>query len=664
VIAVASARTVDPVAAATYFVERLGFTAFPVYGARGGKCLCGDPHDGVGKHHAPENIGKHPATPQGFKNATSDMRMIRTFLGNPGTPNYGLNAPVDVLAIDVDGPDGLAHWAELERLYGPLPVTLTTLTANGRHYFFAWPANAGAMPTGKLFGFVTRRHDDGYVIGPGSVHVSGVVYDTLRQSNGMPYDIVEFPATWVEAAQGRRADNVITIGRRLPQVGERHDWLRDTARLYAGTVRDPDALKAAVMAENAKLAVPKSEAAVDAAIGKVLARFPADPTEPDPETGAPVRSSPEDVAFEILGASTSGAFPDPPAAIAFEGLCGDVVASLAAQTDASEAGLLATFLTMAGGVLAVRGYYHGDHPSGVMTTLVGNSSTGRKGTTTVAVWDALLSGMGAQYEQRFDGLNSGEGLVFALQEMQKGGAHAHAIMVEEEFSRILTVTRREGSTLDSQLRVAFDARPLQVRTRAKAANLRVDVPYCLAALCGITPKELKSLLTQVSLSNGSANRWLWVPVERREVHASGTSAYQLPYEVAQELRAAHEAAAPGGARVATSGAAAEILNAYGEFLTGLEGTAGDLSRRFNVIAFRLALTHAALERSWTVEQRHVDRSIALTEYARSGLYWVFGSSTGAAGADHLARRLADAGRLSGSDTYRLLTSSGRAGRWA
>ena len=167
-------RVVDPVAAATYFVEQLGFTAFPVWGSSGGKCFCGDPHDGKSKpgklSRGPDNIGKHPATERGFKDATADVAKIRTFLANRGTPNYGLNAPLGVMAVDVDGPTDLARWQELQATYGPLPVTLTTTTANGRHYFYRWPDAVGPMPTGKLFGYVVRRHDDGYVIGPGSIH--------------------------------------------------------------------------------------------------------------------------------------------------------------------------------------------------------------------------------------------------------------------------------------------------------------------------------------------------------------------------------------------------------------------------------------------------------------------------------------------------------------
>src|SRR4051794_32054540 len=105
VTAAAAPSRIDPVAAATYFVGTLGCLAFPVWGSVRGVCACGDPHDGTAKW-GPDNVGKHPATVHGFKDGTSDLVKITTFLQNPGTPNYGLSAPDGVLAVDVDQAEG------------------------------------------------------------------------------------------------------------------------------------------------------------------------------------------------------------------------------------------------------------------------------------------------------------------------------------------------------------------------------------------------------------------------------------------------------------------------------------------------------------------------------------------------------------------------------
>lgn len=630
-------------AAATYFVQELGCTAFPVYGSRDGKCLCGDPHNGSKEGRGPDNLGKHPATVKGFHDATDDVAKIRTFLGNPGTPNYGLNPPEGVLAIDVDGTDGLAEWEALQHRYGPLPVTLTTTTAHGRHYFYRWPERYGPMPDGKLFGFVVRRRGDGYVLGPGSIHPTGVIYDTLRQSSGHPYPIAELPKTWARAALEKPLIRV-SAGETLPEVGGRHDWLRDKARLYAGTVRDPAALKAALMVDNAKLGSPKTEAEVDRAIGDVLRKFPADPTEPDPETGAPVKAPFQPWAEgEHYDQLAMASFPDPPKEQAFQGLLGQVTDTIAGYTDASRVGLLASLIAMSGGILGVRGIYHTEQPSAVMAGLVGVTSEARKSTTIELAWTTLQS-MGASYALRFDGLNSGEALVARLMKMQSTGA-AHGVLVEDEFSRLLVSSRREGSTLDAMLRTAFDGRALNVFTRNTSADLSVVPPYAISAVSAITPKELRKLITPTMLVNGSVNRWAWIPVIRRDQPSLGDRLPKLPQDLERALLDAMDHATRLSGPIPTEALAAGRLNDYGAWLSGIDGLAGDMGRRLNVIAFRTALVHAAVDRAGSVQVEHVERAIALTEYARAGLGWVFGQLTGSKEADLLARAVAAAGEL-------------------
>lgn len=176
----------DPVKAASWYVDH-GFGVFPVWYPKT-SLVCSCP-DGA---RCP-TPGKHPATKDGFK-AASLSDSFKTWLKNPGTRNYGMVCPHDVIAVDVDGVDGLALWEDLQREYGPLPASLTTLTANGRHHFYRTP---GGHPSGKMFGFVVRDHDSGYVIGPGSKHPSGKYYDTLRQPGGAPFELADLPEAWL-----------------------------------------------------------------------------------------------------------------------------------------------------------------------------------------------------------------------------------------------------------------------------------------------------------------------------------------------------------------------------------------------------------------------------------------------------------------------------------
>jgi hypothetical protein len=634
---------VDPVAAATYFVERLGCTAFPVWGSVAGRCSCGDPHDGTAKW-GPDNVGKHPATAHSFKDATADVARIRTFLSNPGTPNYGLNAPEGVLAIDVDQAEGLARWVELERLYGALPATLTTLTANGRHYFFRWPETVGPMPHGKLFGFVVRRHDDGYVIGPGSVHPAGVVYDTLRQASGMPYDIAELPEAWAQAAVTKPRLSVVGGPAPLPSRGGRHDWLRDRARYYRGVMDDPAVLRAALMAENARLDEPKMEVEVERAIGEVFEKFPADlPEVVEERTAAHLG---EDT-LDLLGQPSSGEFPDPPAAEAFGGLLGELVDDLAGGTDASLAGLLGSLVAFAGAMIPGKAYFHREQTSSPFIALVGESSIGRKGTAMTRVMDAMAEALERGNVNRvvIDGLNSGEGLVSTLYYKHEHFSNDPVVglVFEEEYATLLASRGRDGSTLDPRMRQAFDGGPISNRRSGETKT--VNPPYWLPSLIGITPVELRQRLEPGALQSGSANRWLYLPVLRREIIPTNTAPAFSP-ENRQALIDANRYAVKLPPLLTVAPAVTATLAEYADFLPSASfGLARDLSRRLSIIAFRVALVHALVERSVVVTPTHLDRALALTEYARRGIAWVFGDTIGNPDANLLFRHLWASGRL-------------------
>lgn len=639
----ATPARVDPVAAATYFVRTLDFTAFPVWGSKDGRCLCGDPHDGTRKH-GPDNVGKHPTTQHGFKDATSDVDRIRTFLANPGTPNYGLNPPPGVLAVDVDGAEGIAHWTELERLFGNLPDTLTTLTANGRHYFLRWPAEAGDMPKGKLFGYVVRRHDDGYIIGPGSIHPSGHVYDTLRQPSGMPYPIAELPLRWVQAAQ-EASRPAITVGGALPEPGGRHDWLRDRARHYRGLIADPTVLRATLLAENAKLSSPKSDAEVDRAIGDVYAKFPLDPPEVTEERVERQLDSAEEL--DLLSAPTSEEFPPAPAPVAFEGLIGELVDDLADGTDASLVGLLGSTIAYAGALVPGYAYFHRIQTSSPFVALVGESSIGRKGTAMTRVMDAMANALEQATVHRvvMDGINSGEGLVASLHYRREHYPQEPTVglVFEEEYASLIASRGRDGSTLDPKMRQAFDGGPMSNRKSGETKT--VMPPYWLPALIGITPVELRRRLEPGALQSGSANRWLYLPVTRRETNPTNST----PAFVAEHRQAmvdAHRASQRNPALLEVEPAVTRTLAEYADFLPSVaSGLGKDLTRRLGIIAFRVALVHALVERATHVSSAHLDRAMALAEYARRGIAWVFGDTIGNPDADLLFRHLQAAGRL-------------------
>lgn len=636
-VAVADRPTsADRTKAALWFAEH-GFGVFSVWSTKpDGTCRC--PAGG-----ACTSPGKHPVTANGFHDATTDPKRIRTLLAAGSDPNYGLVCPDGVFGLDIDGPD-LQRFAALEAELGPLPGTLRTLTANGQHVFLRWPADR-PQPLHKMFGFVTRWGSggmQGYLIGPRSIHHSGFAY-----APDGPFEIAEIPQGWADAAlrTERPAEGVIRGPEPLPGVGGRHDWLRDRARYLRGVLDNPKTLRAAMLEENARLEEPKTEEEVDRAIGDVYERFPLDPVEATEERVA--RKLGEDE-LDLLGQPASGVFPDPPATIAFGGVLGECVADLADGTDASMVGLLGSALIFAGGLIPGSAYFHRHQTSSPFVALVGESAVGRKGTAMTRVLDAFSDALETVNVNRvvIDGLNSGEGLVATLHYKREHYATEPTvgIVFEEEYASLLASRGREGSTLDPKMRQAFDGGPLSNR---RSGETKTVVPlYWLPALIGITPVELRSRLEPGALQSGSANRWLYLPVQRRQI-VPFNSAPRFEDEHRAALLEAYRAAQKRPPELQVDAAVTRTLAEYADFLpTASYGLARDLTRRLAIIAFRVALVHALVERSSWVLPKHLDRALALTEYARRGIDWVFGDTIGNPDANLLYRYLIDQGRLS------------------
>ena len=119
----------------------IGLGVFPVAGVVDGDCACwagrGCP-----------SPGKHPLTPHGFKDATTDPRRVTAWWRNrwPGA-NIGGVPPAGVVVLDVDPRNGGEE--SLYRLqldHGRLPDTLTCLTGGrGYHYYVTIPADVGPL---------------------------------------------------------------------------------------------------------------------------------------------------------------------------------------------------------------------------------------------------------------------------------------------------------------------------------------------------------------------------------------------------------------------------------------------------------------------------------------------------------------------------------------
>lgn len=612
----------DRIKAALWFVDQ-GFQVFSVWSTNDeGVCRCVKGRDC-------DNAGKHPIGRQGFKDATTDPATIRTLLSAASEPNYGLVCPDGVFALDVDGA-GVAKLAELEQELGPLPATLRTKTAGGEHVFLRWPPDL-PRPIGHLFGYVTRwgsGRDAGYVIGPRSVHASGYVYAPAAGA----FDIATLPDAWAQSVvRPAVSDALLTIdagGYELPDYGY-------TASRYNAIL--------AYVASRYKRGILVDE--IWAGVVSVLApRFEEGLTEPDlrgrferawkdtpARLGEPLHDEP--IELPDLQPVAPVDWPMAPAEAAYHGVLGDIVRAVAPVTEADPVAILGSLLAAAGACMGHwRTIYQGStQAANLFVALVGDSSTGRKGTAASIARDVMSAAYPAWDKLVVAGLGSGEGLIGHLKRVEE--TEHRALVLESEFGRLLTVMAREGSTLSPVVRDAWDGAPMG-RFLAREQSLVTWHHVSIAA--HVTSVELRQKLTNTDAANGFGNRFMWLAVRRTRLVPFPESPRELVLPYVDSLhRAIEEAQTP--ADLKWSSAAAERWEAlYAESaVRRRSGILGSLMARSEAQITRLALLYALLDRSTEVRLGHLEAAEAMWSFAERSVLHIFGSSTGNRHADAL-----------------------------
>lgn len=170
------------------------FALLPIYGVKDGKCICGDANC--------TSPGKHPATINGLTDATKDIERLKELWAGRKGLNVGIatGAASGIFVVDIDGDIGEQDIAKL----GTLPQTLTATTGRGRHLFFKHPGQTIKTRRGVIGAKVDVRGDGGYVVGPGSHHITGATYEWVNPLE----DIVAAPEWLLDAVTKTSAPTV------------------------------------------------------------------------------------------------------------------------------------------------------------------------------------------------------------------------------------------------------------------------------------------------------------------------------------------------------------------------------------------------------------------------------------------------------------------------
>ena len=291
--------------------------------------------------------------------------------------------------------------------------------------------------------------------------------------------------------------------------------------------------------------------------------------------------------------------------------------------------------------------------------IVGRSAKARKGTSLQNV----LNVFGGVNRDWFDnrvksGLSSGEGMIHAVRDAleveedikEKGGkvtgrqtvlkdageSDKRLLAIESEFARCLRVMEREGSTLSSILRDAWDNGKLSVLTKTpqKATEAHISV------IGHITRDELCRLLTDTEAGNGFANRIIWIYSERSKLLPDGGN---LPAEDFADLqqRLQNTIHFAGSVQRMHRDAAAKAMwhSVYPELTRDVPGLLGAVTSRAEAHTLRLSCIYALLDGSTAVRPEHMEAALAIWDYAEKSAAYIFGNALGDPVADEILRAL-------------------------
>jgi hypothetical protein len=323
---------------------------------------------------------------------------------------------------------------------------------------------------------------------------------------------------------------------------------------------------------------------------------------------------------------------------ALYGLPGDIVKKINPETESHPAGLLVQTLMYFGNIIGRTAYFQVEstrHYGNLFAVRVGVSSKSRKGTGGDRI-DAVYENVDPFWfqERKRSGLSSGEGLIVAIHDaILEENKNGELVVVEEnvrdkrllsyegEFAQVLSVMQRQGATIATNLRNAWDGKTMRTMTiKPRSAS-----DHTISVL-GDTTKFDLVMLKQQDANNGFANRFLWVHVYRTKYLPFGGEELDFTPEV-ERLRVAI-AFAKKQKRVFMDRNAREMwARAYERLAVEQDGLFGVVTSRGEAQVLRLALLYALMDCSTHIRSEHLRAALAFWQYCEDSARHIFGGLT-------------------------------------
>ena len=392
----------------------------------------------------------------------------------------------------------------------------------------------------------------------------------------------------------------------------------------------------------------------DRTVASEAERWPTEPPPNDDGYGCDISDrsdqSPEPVDLSSHLSLTAHSTTVPPTLddAALHGIAGELVRHIDPHTEADPAAVLVTTLVLFGNLIGPTPFVSVGatrHHANLFALVVGATAKARKGTSVAEAMRAAR-----MVDERWSedcvtsGIASGEAVIALVAEPAEDDeprrVDHRAMVIEEEFARLLSTGRREGSTVSPVIRAAWDSRPLRITTKA---NSLTATGHHISVLGHITADELHTAGRSLDIANGLHNRFLFVYAQRSKLLPSGGSLRDA--DLADLVRDAHGAvhtARTIGELRRTPDAAqrwAELYEACADDDPG--GLLGAVTARAEPQLLRLSLVYALLDAAPSVDVEHLDAAWALWRYCRASAGYLFGDALGDPIADRIDAALRD-----------------------
>ena len=203
----------------------------------------------------------------------------------------------------------------------------------------------------------------------------------------------------------------------------------------------------------------------------------------------------------------------------YRGILADITEVAKVTTEADPPGIYASLQAGTGVLAGAKPYVrigNVHHPLLIWPLLIGRTGSGRKGeATTIAEVFLRRAKVSTFPGLAVAGLSSGEGLIEQIRDDGPRADDPRLLVTETEFSSVMARSRREGNTLASISRQAWEGRPLSVMNRKQ---LKASASH-VAIIGHVAPREFRDRLADTDLAGGTYNRYLPVYVERGKLLA-------------------------------------------------------------------------------------------------------------------------------------------------